>query len=113
MISGYGDGGDTPDKPLELVPGAADDARAFLKGHPATLERFARVAKLVEGFESSFGMELLATVHWVMKHEGARGRGTVDAIHAWNLRKQMFADEQILLAAKRLTDEGWVSGANA
>jgi hypothetical protein len=74
MISGYGDGGDTPDKPLELVPGAADDARAFLNGHPATLERFARVAKLVEGFESSFGMELLATVHWVMKQEGARCR---------------------------------------
>jgi O-acetyl-ADP-ribose deacetylase (regulator of RNase III) len=112
MISGYGDGGDTPDKPLELVPGAAADARAFLTGHPDTLERFARVSKLVEGFESSFGMELLATVHWVMKHEGARGRGTVDAIHAWNLRKQMFADEQILLAAKRLTDEGWVSGAH-
>lgn len=113
MISGYGDGGDTPDKPLELVPGAADDARAFLEGHPDTLERFARVSKLVEGFESSFGMELLATVHWVMKHEGARDRGTVDAIHAWSLRKQMFTDQQILLAAKRLTDEGWVTGANA
>lgn len=113
MISGYGDGGDAPDKPLELVPGAADDARAFLQGHPETLERFARVSKLVEGFESSFGMELLATVHWVMKHEGARDRAAVDAIHAWNLRKQMFTDEQILLAARRLTDEGWVSGANA
>lgn len=113
MISGYGDGGDTPDKPLELVPSAADDARAFLQGHPETLERFARVSKLVEGFESSFGMELLATVHWVMKHEGARDRATVDAIHAWNLHKQMFTDEQILLAARRLTDEGWVSGASA
>lgn len=113
MISGYGDGGDTPDKALELVPGAADEARAFLTGHPDTLERFARVSKLVEGFESSFGMELLATVHWVMKHEGAGDRGTVDAIYAWNSRKQMFTDEQILLAAKRLTDEGWVSGANA
>ncbi|MBK8015057.1 MAG: macro domain-containing protein [Deltaproteobacteria bacterium] len=113
MISGYGDGGDAPEKALELVPGAPDDARAFLKGHPATLERFARVSKLVEGFESSFGMELLATVHWVMVHEGARDRGIVAAIHAWNLRKQLFTDQQILLAAKRLTDEGWVTGANA
>lgn len=84
-----------------------------LQRYPATLKRLARVAKLVESFESSVGMELLATVHWVMKHEGARGRGTVDAIHAWNLRKQVFTDEQILLAAKRLTDEGWVSGASA
>ncbi|MBL8718637.1 MAG: macro domain-containing protein [Myxococcales bacterium] len=113
LLSGYGDGGDTPDKPLELVPGAAADARAFLKGYPATLERFARVSKLVEGFESSFGMELLATVHWVMTREGAREQGIVDAIHAWNLRKQMFSDQQIVLAAKRLTDEGWVTGANA
>lgn len=58
-------------------------------------------------------MELLATVHWVMKHEGKRGRDVIDGIRAWNLRKQMFTDGQILLAAKRLTDEGWVPGANA
>lgn len=113
MISGYGDGGDSPEKPLELVPGAADDARAFLKDHPVTLKRFERVSKLVQGFESSFGMELLATVHWVIKHEGAQDRGVVDAIHAWNLRKQMFTDQQILLAAKRLADEGWITGAVA
>ena len=113
MISGYGDGGDAPEKPLELVPGADDDALTFLKDHPATLERFERVSKLVEGFETSFGMELLATVHWVMAHEGAHGRGVVDAIHAWNPRKRMFTDEQILLAVKRLGDEGWLTGAKA
>lgn len=112
MISGYGDGGDAPDKPLQLVPGAADDARAFLKDHPATLARFERVSKLVEGFETSFGMELLATVHWVMTHEGARAEGAVvDAIRAWNLRKQMFTDQQIHLTAHRLADEGWLAGA--
>lgn len=113
MISGYGDGGDAPEKPLELVPGAADEARTFLKDHPATLMRFERVSKLVEGFETSFGMELLATVHWVMSREGARGPAVVDAIHAWNLRKQMFTDRQILLAAERLTDDGWLAGAQA
>jgi hypothetical protein len=30
-----------------------------------TRARFARVARLIEGFETPFGMELLATVHWV------------------------------------------------
>ena len=69
------------------------------------------MAKLVEGFESSFGMELLATVHWVMNREGARDRGVIEAIHAWNLRKQMFTDHQILLAARRLGDEGWLTQA--
>ena len=111
MISGYGDGGDAPEKALELVPGAADDARAFLTDHPETQDRFQRVSKLVEGFETSFGMELLATVHWVMAHERARDRTVVNAIHAWNLRKQMFTDQQIHLAAKRLEDEGWLVGA--
>jgi O-acetyl-ADP-ribose deacetylase (regulator of RNase III) len=113
MISGYGDGGDAPEKPLELVPGATDEAREFLKDHPETSERFERVAKLVEGFETAFGMELLATVHWVMAHEGARGQAVVDAIHAWNSRKQMFTDHQILLAANRLAEEGWLAGAKA
>ncbi|WP_437637198.1 type II toxin-antitoxin system antitoxin DNA ADP-ribosyl glycohydrolase DarG [Sorangium sp. So ce854] len=109
MISGYGDGGDAPEKPLELVPGAADDARAFLKDHPATLERFRRVVKLVEGFETSFGMELLATVHWVMTREGAGDRRAVaDAVHAWTPRKQMFTEEQIHLTARRLAEEGWI-----
>ena len=65
FISGYADGGDSPAKQLELVPGAIDDAENFLEDHPATLKRFNRVADLVEGFESSFGLELLATVHWV------------------------------------------------
>ena len=48
LISGYGDGGDAPDKPLELMPGAAEDAKAFLEKHPETLARFERVAALVD-----------------------------------------------------------------
>lgn len=109
MITGYGDGGDAPKKALELVPGAADEARTFLDAHPATHERFKRVAKLVEGFETSFGMELLATVHWVTTRDGARDHQAVDAVHKWSPRKRMFHDDQIQLATKRLGDEGWLS----
>ena len=38
-----------------------------------------------------------------------RSRGLGDVYK----RQQMFTDQQILLAAKRLTDEGWGSGAVA
>ena len=62
LISGYKDGNDAPDKQIELVPGAIEDAKAFLEGHPATRHRMDKVSDLVEGFESSFGLELLATV---------------------------------------------------
>ena len=66
---GYADGGDAPNKELQLVPGAIQDAEDFLSQHPSTRERFEKVAQLVEGFESSFGLELLASVHWIMKSE--------------------------------------------
>ena len=41
----------------------------FLQEHSVTWGRFEQVAGLIEGFETPFGMELLATVHWVAKHQ--------------------------------------------
>ena len=67
-ISGYADGGDAPTMQLEIVPGAFEDALAVLSRSPNTRERFDRVEDLVDGFESSFGLELLSTVHWVIEH---------------------------------------------
>ena len=52
LVSGYADGGDAPDKQLELVPGALADARAFLEHKADTQACFERVCDLVEGFES-------------------------------------------------------------
>ncbi len=109
MISGYADGGDDPTKPLEIVPGAIDDATAFLAEHNDTRERFQRVNELVEGFETPFGLELLATVHWVMKHEHASSaEDVVKHTYAWNSRKQQFSQRQIELAVNVLTQKGWV-----
>ena len=93
LISGYEDGGDTPCKQLELVPGAVEDATAFLDGHPKTKERLERVSELVEGFESSFGLELLATVHWVADQHAASDDDEVIAYtHAWNPGKRQFSE---------------------
>lgn len=110
LLSGYGDGGDAPDKPLELVPGAVGNARAFLDKHPETLARFERVAKLVEGFETPFGIELLSTVHWVVTREHAQeDAAVVRAVHAWGPQKQTFTPRQIRMAARRLADAGWIA----
>ena len=57
------------------MPGAVEDAEAFLAQHAETRARFERVADLVEGFETPFGLELLSTVHWVVAREGAQSRG--------------------------------------
>ena len=110
LISGYADGGNAPDKPLELAPGAIEDAATFLQQHADTRGRFDKVSALVEGFESSFGLELLATVHWILQHESVCSADEiVSHTYAWNDRKQQFTPRQIALAKDVLTDKGWVN----
>jgi len=112
LVSGYADGGDAPDKQIELVPGAVKDAEAFLKEKQETVGRFDRVGKLVEGFETPFGLELLATVHWVVKHENATSAEDVAAkVYAWNDRKKRFSPRQIGIAYETLRAKGWLTAA--
>ena len=109
LISGYADGGDAPDKQIELVPGAVQDASAFLEHYPETRARFDKVAELVEGFESPFGLELLATVHWVIQHESAATGHEVEArTYAWSDRKKCFSPRQIALAVDVLSRKNWI-----
>jgi O-acetyl-ADP-ribose deacetylase (regulator of RNase III) len=114
LIAGYDDGGDIPDKQLTLVPGAVDDASAFLAAHADTRARFDKVAALVEGFESPFGLELLSTVHWVMAYEPVRTpEDVVSRTYAWNQRKREFTSRQIGIAAATLARKGWgIPGRN-
>ena len=110
LVSGYADGGDTPEKELALVPGAVEDAEAFLSGHPDTRGRLERVASLVEGFETPFGLELLSTVHWVATRGGVRMEDEVVAqTYAWGDRKRQFSPEQIHLALEVLTKKSWLT----
>jgi O-acetyl-ADP-ribose deacetylase (regulator of RNase III) len=109
FILGYGEGGDDPRKPIELLEGAAQEGRAVLEAHPETLKRFNEVTRLIEGFESAYGMELLATVHWVTGREGAATLDqAVEKVHAWNQRKTMFTPYQIRAAWNRLHELGWL-----
>ena len=109
LISGYADGGDAPRKQLELVPGAVEEAAAFLANHPDTRSRFDRVSELVEGFESSFGLELLATVHWVCARNPAfTEEEVITRTYAWGTRKRQFTERQIRLAYRVLGEQGWL-----
>ena len=110
MVAGYADGGDAPDKPLTLVPGAIQEAGAFLVEHKETRARFDRVGELVEGFETPFGLELLATVHWVATRSGFKHsqEGVVSETHAWNERKKQFTPRQIGIALNVLENKGWL-----
>ena len=110
FVSGYGDGGDDPDKELELLGGAIEEANRCLAQQPEIQQRLKRVGKLVAGFETAFGLELLATVHWVITREGASTMNAVmTRIREWNDRKRAFSKRQVELAVRKLVDQNWVS----
>ena len=110
LVSGYADGGDAPDKQLQLVPGALEDARAFLENKADTRTRLAKVSALVDGFESPFGLELLATVHWIATEQAQPLDPDEVTRHAyaWNERKKRFSARQIDLAFNVLAEKGWI-----
>jgi len=110
FISGFADAGDDPEKQIELKPAAVDIAEAFLEKHPTTQQRFERVVDLIEGFESTYGMELLATIHWVTTREGAASvQEAIAKTHGWNERKRMFSPEHIQVAWDVLRSKHWLA----
>ncbi|HNW82475.1 MAG TPA: macro domain-containing protein [bacterium] len=109
LISGYADGGDKPDKRLKLIPGAYESASEFLETQKNTIKNLERVADLVQGFETPFGMELLSTVHWVVVNEKAASKeDVITKVHAWGERKKQFTPRQILIAVDVLSKKKWV-----
>lgn len=111
-LSGFRDGGENPEKELELVPGAAQEADTFLAGHPETRARFERVGHLVDGFETAYGLELLSTVHWIVTREGADEPDAIrDHLRRWNERKLKFTREQVVIALDALREGGWLQNA--
>ena len=92
---GFADGEDVAEKPIQLLPEGVAEAEEFLQEHPDTQSRFDRVAELIAGFETPYGMELLATVHWVASKENAMSRdAAIEAVHSWNSRKRVFVFQQ-------------------
>jgi O-acetyl-ADP-ribose deacetylase (regulator of RNase III) len=109
FITGYGDAADKPARPIELLPKAAETAKDLIVSHPETQARFERVARLIHGFETPYGMELLATVHWVATREGARSaEEAIERTYEWNDRKRIFDSKQIRRAWQVLADQGWL-----
>ena len=110
LISGYTDTDDSPGEQLQIAPGALLDATTFLDKRRATKKRLERVAHLIEGFESPFGLELLSTVHWVVKENPSAAQAEVIAdTYAWGERKRRFSERQISLALQILSERGWTA----
>lgn len=112
-LSGYGDG--TGNRAVRLLPGAVEMSDAYLGEHSETLERFQRIGELIDGFETPYGLELLATTHWAAMQERADTlESATSAVRGWSARKErLFTEEHIAAAWERLYEGGWLAGAPA
>ena len=109
-IRGYGDT-QKPDVEIALLPDADKAADRFLQKDPRAAGHLEKVADLVDGFETPYGMELLASVHWLANHDGdaSDAESAVTAMARWNDRKRrLFKPVHIRMAWEKLQTEGWV-----
>ncbi len=115
-LRGYGDRSQEVSRlsPIDLLPGAEDEAYAGLGNDSgATESRVDSVLQLVSGFASAYGLELLATVHWVVTREGGNAadpEALTRLVRTWSRRKnRLFTDAHVRTAAEHLARHGWLT----
>ncbi len=115
FIRGYGDRSGRA--AIHLIPQAKQEAKAFLRGDREAIERLEKVGRLIEGFESPYGMELLATVHWVAEENPAARaavEGAAEGVRHWSRQKrERFQPHHIRIAWQRLNEADWLDPAAA
>jgi O-acetyl-ADP-ribose deacetylase (regulator of RNase III) len=107
-LVGYGDGNDKPDTQIELLPGAIEEAWRCLEDDEEIGTRMDTVGDLISGFEDSYGMELLSSVHWVMTHDTTAAKdadAAIRAVQRWNpQKKKRLKPDHLAKAWGRLRD---------
>ena len=100
-----------PGTRVSLLGGAADEAARVIERDEDVQGRLALVARLVEGFETPYSLELLATVHWVVKEHPEAAHDVdrcIELTHAWSERKRsVLRPEHIAIAHRALEEQGW------
>jgi len=106
-IRGYGDRSQSA--AITLLPGAAKEAELLLQDYPDTLRRVNQVGELIHGFETPYGMELLATLVWLIIEDKSLKEDKNQAVlefQNWNKRKKMkFQSDHIEVAWAKVKEE--------
>lgn len=112
-IRGLGDG--VVEAEIEPTETAQAEATSFLTQDPegcSVIDAVERVSDLIDGFQSAYGMELLATVHWVATNKPfARDSSeALSAIRDWSSRKaELMQPAHVDAAWARLASQSWIS----
>jgi len=105
MISGFLTG----DRQAHVTPSGCAVADEFLSESDHGSEQIIdRLSKLIQGYESPYGLELLSSVHWLAHHEGHYPvEKIIDEMMSWNENKRnTFGEDAIRAAYGRLKEDG-------
>jgi len=110
FIRGYGDR--SKGASIYVMKEATSEAERLLENHPDTLQRLDRVSRLIKGFETPYGLELLSTIHWVARDDERTHTdpaAAVTLVQGWSEHKRRtFPSGHIKVAWQRLREEGWL-----
>lgn len=109
-IRGYGDGSGRAQ--IQVLPAGHEAAQSFLaEGHNAD-PYLERVSQLIEGFETPYGMEMLATLHWVAQEDPQAAVDcavAIERVKEWSDRKKnLFKPQHLTMAWNHLKTQGWL-----
>ncbi|MBB2890809.1 type II toxin-antitoxin system antitoxin DNA ADP-ribosyl glycohydrolase DarG [Flexivirga oryzae] len=113
-ISGFGDGSAKVGEaePLELLDDGGDETRQIVMSSDILSERLNRVLRVVSGYESAYGLELLASVHWVAEHDDRAAESpeiATELVSSWTPRKsRLFTPEHVRRAWETLREQDWL-----
>ncbi|MBG9587220.1 type II toxin-antitoxin system antitoxin DNA ADP-ribosyl glycohydrolase DarG [Cytobacillus firmus] len=104
FIRGYGDRNRSAE--IYLINSAGQKAYDYLEKNEEEEDklRLAKVNEVIRGFETPYGLELLATVHWILKNKHpSSDEELVTEVQNWNKRKkELFPPKHIIKASKHL-----------
>jgi len=96
-----------PFDPLELMVNKKNEVDTYVQENLSLFEkdRLNKVASLINGFETPYGLELLATVDYITANDNTRDITSIkNTINEWSERKKnMFTEDHIKLALDTLS----------
>jgi O-acetyl-ADP-ribose deacetylase (regulator of RNase III) len=103
-VRGYGDRSSVPR--LNVLEGAYESASRYLGDGSPVSDRLKLVAELLDGWETPYGLELLATVHWALTKADPKlptHAAVYSYVAQWTPRKaQLFKQSQVNRAIDHL-----------
>jgi O-acetyl-ADP-ribose deacetylase (regulator of RNase III) len=93
--------------PINLTFGSLAEAQTMVEADRASVDRLEALLRVVDGFETPYSMELLATVHFAAHQNPATSdlSDLSERVAHWSMRKaRLFTDDHVRTAARRLAD---------